>query len=265
MAKIPILDDLLIKATSGQDPKYGRLAMKIYLRVFLLVFGKAFPYLLKGLWNALKGNSEERKKAFLGGTKVWAEDAIYVTKSEVKVFNEINPPEKGHFIFLNHVNEMDFPYDCLVMRKPYLANQVIKKTLFAYWWMLAMGSQVFDNSKARTIAISVRNLIKGLKETSYIVYPEGRNTYTEEIQPIKKGMIKIAFEENIPIYLALKSGVASYQKVQSGNKIGYLGVGYFYPKDFATYSALQDAIQAAMEKAKKELDALTAGMLNPKP
>ncbi|WP_411824854.1 lysophospholipid acyltransferase family protein [Leptospira sp. 'Mane'] len=232
--------------------------MKVYFRVLLLVLGKASPYMIKGIWKAAIGDKKGRIESFLGGSKLWGEDVGGYTKSKVVLFNEINPPEKGHLIFLNHVNEMDFPYDCYVIRKPYLANQVIKKTIVAYWWMLAMGSQVFDNSKARTIALSVKNLLVGVKENSFIVYPEGHNTYKEEIQPLKKGMIKIAFEQKIPIYVALKSGITNYQKQHRHNTIGYMELGTIHPNDFANYESMQSHLQEWMISKKKELDALLA-------
>lgn len=255
MAKIPILDDFLTKALKGQTAEYGHFVIKIYLRVLLLIFGKASPYLVKGLWYAARGKKEERIESFLQGSRVWAEDVRKITKTNLVFFNELKPPVKGHFIFLNHVNEIDFPYDCYAIGRPYLANQVIKKTLFAYWWMVAMGSLVFDNSKAMSIAVSVKNLIAGLATTSYIVYPEGHNSYSEGILPIKKGMVKIAFDQKIPIYLALKSGVTTYQTYRKGNTVGYMEVGFLNPADFAKYEDLQNHLHELMVTKKKELDA----------
>lgn len=258
MAKIPVVDDLIEKNLHGLSVSYGRMVLKIYLRVALLIVGKASPYLMKGLFHAAMGNREARMQAFLEGTKIWANDAKKLTKTTLLKFNEINIPEKGHLVFLNHVNEMDFPYDCYVVRKPFLANQVIKKAIFAYWWMTAMGSQVFDNSKAMSIAVSVRNLIDGLKTTSFIVYPEGHNSYSEEIKSLKKGMIKLAFDNKIPIYLVLKSGVASYQEIQKGNVVGYMGVGFYQPTDYTRWEDLQAVLQKDMEEKKSELDNLVS-------
>lgn len=257
MAKIPVVDDLIKKNLHGLSVHYGRLVMKVYLRITLLVFGKASPYLIRGLYRSFTGNKEARIREFLEGTKIWAEDVLNITKTKLIVFNEINVPEKGHMIFLNHVNEMDFPYDCYVIRKPFLANQVIKKAWFAYWWMVAMGSQVFDNSKAMSVAVSVKNLIEGLKTTSYIVYPEGKNTYSEEILPLKKGMVKIAFDQKIPVFVALKSGLTTYQEYQKGNLVGYLGLGVHDPTDFSSWEEFQTYLNNLMQSKKQELDAIT--------
>lgn len=262
MAKIPIVDSLIEKNLHGLSVQYGRLVMKVYLRVIILVFGKASPYLVRGIYRAITGNTSARIQEFLAGTKVWAEDVQKLTKTKIFIFNEMKVPETGHMIFLNHVNEMDFPYDCYAIRKPFLANQVIKKALFAYWWMKAMGSQVFDNSKAMSIAASVKNLIQGLKTTSYIVYPEGHNSYTEEIKSLKKGMIKIAFDQKIPVYVALKSGIASYQEYQSGNYVGYMEVGIYSPKDFSSWEEMQKFLQDLMQSKKQELDLLLENAKN---
>lgn len=256
MAKIPFLDDYLVRALQGQKPEYGYFVIKIYLRVLILIFGKASPLLVKGLYHSVRRDTPARIEAFLKGSRLWGEDVSKYTNSTLKNFNDINPPVKGHFIFLNHVNELDFPYDCYMIGRPYLANQVIKKTLFAYWWMLAMGSQVFDNSKARTVVKSIKRLLKGLETTSYIVYPEGHNSYSEEIRPLKKGMVKIAFDQKIPIYVAVKSGVSSYQHQRKNNFVGYMEVGIFKPEDFGTFEELQAHLLDVMRAKKKELDAL---------
>jgi 1-acyl-sn-glycerol-3-phosphate acyltransferase len=259
VAKIPFLDDYLVRALQGQKPEYGYFVMRIYLRVVILIFGKASPLLIKGLYHSVRRNKPARIEAFLQGSRLWGEDVSKYTNSTLKNYGEINPPEKGHFIFLNHVNELDFPYDCMMIGRPYLANQVIKKTLFAYWWMLAMGSQVFDNSKARSVVKSIKRLLNGLETTSYIVYPEGHNSYSEEIRPLKKGMVKIAFDQKIPIYVAVKSGVSSYQHQRKNNFVGYMEVGLYNPTDFTKYEDLQNHLFEAMRAKKKELDQLIEG------
>lgn len=210
--------------------------------------------MVAGIFYAIIGKREKQYAAFLRGSKTWGAAVIKMTKTELILKNEIQIPEKGHMIFLNHVNEIDFPYDCLIINKPYLANQVIKKTLIAYWWMKAMGSQVFETSKAATIAVSVRNLLKGLSTTSYIVYPEGHNSYSEIIQPMQKGMIKLAYENKIPVVVALKSGITRYQTEPMFTKVGYKFIGRYEPWTFDSWESFRDFLYETMSKEKISLD-----------
>ncbi|RHX86849.1 lysophospholipid acyltransferase family protein [Leptospira stimsonii] len=240
----------------GRFPKsYRRIVLKTYLITLPLVFSLAFPSLIAGLFFAIIRNQEKKNLAFLRGSATWGGAVQWMTGTKFLKLGEINIPQKGYMVFINHVNELDFPYDCLVVNKPFLANQVIKKTLIAYWWMKAMGSQVFESSKATTIAVSVRNLIKGLHKTSFIVYPEGHNSYTEEIQPMQKGMIKLAFENKIPVVVVLKSGITGYQTKESGFVVAYKQIGSYDPTKFGTWEEFRDFLFETMSKEKKNLDA----------
>ena len=252
---MPVLDSLFEKVLPGQTREYQLLVLNCYARIIPLIFFKAQRHLWKGTYFHSKGDSEKGAREFLVGSKIWSESVIKKTKSTIKLWNEISPPQKHHFLFVNHTNEMDFPFDCYVIGKPYLANQTIKKTFFAYHWMKAMGSEVFDSSKQMSIAMSVKNIIRGLGTTSYIVYPEGRNTYTEEFQQIKKGMVKLAFENKIPIWMCVRSGAASFQKKQSGNTIHYKALGTANPTDFNSTEELLEHLQKTMSAGKAELNA----------
>ncbi len=234
--------------------EYRKLVVKTYFLPLPLVLTVAFPSMMIGIFSAITGNRRRQYDSFLKGSKTWGRAVVKMTRTELIVKNEIPVPDKGHMIFLNHVNEIDFPYDCLIVNKPYLANQVIKKTLIAYWWMKAMGSQVFETSKAATIAVSVRNLIKGLSTNSYIVYPEGHNSYSEIIQPMQKGMIKLAFEHKIPVVLILKSGITRYQTEPYGVKVGYKFIGRYEPWTYESWENFRDFFYETMSQAKIELD-----------
>jgi 1-acyl-sn-glycerol-3-phosphate acyltransferase len=232
---------------------YKKLIISSYLYAPRLMLTSAFPKMLRGILKS-SVRSEHAYKEFLEGSKMWGSGIIKRTKTNLIVTNTIDIPEAGHLVFLNHVNELDFPFDSYVINKPYLANQHIKSTYFAYWWMKAMGSQVFDNSQKRTISQSVKNLVKGLKKHSFVVYPEGQNTYDEAIKPLKKGMIKVSFDNKIPIYIAVKSGVSMLQKQSSGNTIGYRSYGVLQPENFATWEEYRDKIFTILCEEKAALD-----------
>ncbi|MBE7410634.1 MAG: 1-acyl-sn-glycerol-3-phosphate acyltransferase [Leptospiraceae bacterium] len=234
---------------------YQKLVLMTYLRAPEIILRRLKSNLIKGIYYKARGKQQESIRIFLEGSATWGDFVQEMTATKiVKIGNFSEVPESGHIVCINHVNELDFPFDCMIVNKPYLANQVIKNTLFAYWWMKAMGSQVFDYSQSRTIPESVKNLIEGLKNNSYIVYPEGQNTYSEEIKPLKKGMIKIAHEKNIPIALVIKSGIAKFQEKVKGNAIGYKYYGTIQPSKFSKWENLRDELHEIMVQEKNILD-----------
>ncbi|PJZ68074.1 acyltransferase [Leptospira perolatii] len=244
-----------LEARLGRFSKeYRKLVVRVYVVALRLVLTTALPDLIAGLFYAAIGNRPRQYSAFLRGAKKWGNTIRKMTKTNLVLANEMQIPQSGHMIFVNHVNELDFPYDCLTINKPFLANQVIKKTFIAYWWMKAMGSQVFETTKATTIAVSVRKLLKGLATTSYIIYPEGHNSYTEVIHPYLKGMVKIAYENQIPVVLVIKSGITTYQLRSKDATVGYKYLGSFQPTQYSTWEQFRDAMHDLMSKEKEILD-----------
>lgn len=243
----------LLKHLSHLSKDYQNLVVTTYLQVLVQIFANAKWELAKGLFYSTH-NKLKKEQAFMEGSRVWGKKILELTKTELHIYGDTNVPKSEHMIFINHVNELDFPFDSYLLQKPYLANQVIKNTYVAYWWMKAMGSEVFDTSNQRSISFSVRNLQKGLKDHSYVVYPEGHNSYSEEIKMLKKGMVKLAFDNKIPIFLILKSGIAKLQEKQTGNHIGYKFYGIIKPEDFKSHEELKEFIFKTMVEEKKFLD-----------
>lgn len=246
---------------ADQSQDYHWLIVRTYMEAIIVIFTRAKWILVKGIFYSFF-NQEKKANAFLDGSWHWGDKMMKVTNTKLVLANEIKIPEKNYMVFVNHVNELDFPFDCYVIKKPYLANQQIKSSYVAYWWMKAMGSQVFDTSQARTIATSVRNLVDGLKMYSFIVYPEGHNSYNEEIKPLKKGMIKVAFENKIPAVIVLKSGITKFQTKQKGNVIGYKFAGTVDPNQFKTWEEMKDFTFKLMVTEKKNLDEFVASHEN---
>jgi len=244
----------LERAIPGQSAAYRRLVVRVYAAVVPCVLGPGVQHLFKGLFHAALGHDDRKIEEFLDGSVVWGEHVRRITDTTLIRFNEISCPPKGHLILVNHINELDFAFDCLVLRKPYLANEAIKQTFFAYWWMRAMGSEVFDYRNPRTISKSVRAVIAGLERCSYIVYPEGNNSYKEEIGALRKGMLKLAFEHRIPVYVVLKSGGAAFQQQQRGNVVGYHAPGTIDPASFTGWASFRDHVHSLMKSEKPLLD-----------
>lgn len=250
-----MIQRLLESAIPNQTAAYQRLVVRAYAEVAPLILGPGLPHLVRGLFAAVTGRRERRIEHFLEGAGVWGRRVMRFTRTRVVQLEAVACPPSGHLVLVNHVNELDFAFDSLVLRKPYLANHTIKQTLFAYWWMRGMGSQVFDKSQVRTISRSVRALMAALPRQSYIVYPEGGLSYHEPIRPLRKGMVKLAFEQGIPVFVVLKSGMASFQEQQRDNVVAYLPLGTIQPRDFPDWQAFREHIHLRMVAEKPGLDA----------
>jgi 1-acyl-sn-glycerol-3-phosphate acyltransferase len=245
----------LERSIPNQSDAYRRLVVRIYAAVIPCVLGPGLRHFARGLWYAALRRRDAKREAFLDGSVVWGEYVRRMTATRLLRFDAIDCPPAGHLVLVNHVNELDFAFDCLVLRKPYLANEAIKQTFFAYWWMRAMGSKVFDHRSPRTISRSVRELMAALGEQSFIVYPEGNNSYGEEIGAMRKGMLKLAFQHRIPAYIVLKSGMASFQQKQLDNVVGYRAAGIVDPADFPDWTSFRDRVHELMKSEKMMLDA----------
>ncbi|MCB1325517.1 MAG: 1-acyl-sn-glycerol-3-phosphate acyltransferase [Spirochaetales bacterium] len=238
----------------GGGEEYRKLVVKSYATVPALVMTKAFKYARQGTVERARGHYEESLRYFLEGSAVWGDRVRGLANASVVRVNDFEPEPMGSLVFINHVCELDFPFDSLVLKLPYLANQEIKNSVFAYWWMRAMGSEVFDRRDSRTIATSVRNLVARLNDTSFIVYPEGGLSYSEELKPLKKGMVRIAHENRIPIHVIIKSGLTALLEGHPAPVIAYSSAGVVDPGDFADWKALREELTARFREGKAKLD-----------
>lgn len=70
-------------------------------------------------------------------------------------------------------------------------------------------------------------------------------------------MVKIAFDQKIPVFVVLKSGVTTYQNYQKGNVVGYMSLGVHDPTDFSSWEEFQTYLTNLMQTKKQELDVIT--------
>ena len=100
----------------------------------------------------------------------------------------------------------------------------------------------------------MKNLLKSLKHRSFVVYPEGAVTYSEDIKDLKKGMINLSYKLKIPILIILKSGLTGYQENPRNNRIAYKSCGTVEPDSFSSWEEYRDYIFDLMDSEKKKLD-----------
>ena len=252
-----IFDKLLIRKRVGSlSLFYRKLIFLVYSQALICACFNSFFCLIRGLFFIIIRNKSKSQKAFMEGSNIWSKKIMRLLNIEIIYLNKFNIPKNNHFIFINHVNEVDIPLDSLVVKQVFLANQTVKKMIIAYWWTKAMGSEIFDPSKPSTIIRSIRSILKSLKSRCYVVYPEGHNGYKESLQPLMRGIIKIAYDKKIPIYLLLKTGMTQFQKHDHDGKfqIFYKFIDIIEPKDYKTAKEFHQFVESTMNEEKIKLD-----------
>lgn len=162
-------------------------------------------------------------------------------------------PEEGCMVLANHVNWSDFVIDiCLVPRGVYVSRNVLKFLFFpgSLCRDYLYGDVVFfkrgwKDSKAQLYA-DVEGKVK--EGRSVIVYPEGTRNPKAEKLPLKLGLIKLAYEKNIPVYVSMTSGkpdiLDEHRKlVTLGQKIRNRKTDILHPRDYDNFDSFVKAIQ----------------------
>ena len=85
-----------------------------------------------------------------------------------------------------------------------------------------------------------------------IVYAEGTRNNTGERRPLKVGLIKLAYDRGIPLYVSMvsnKYGIVDEKrlKVTLGARVRNKMSGLVRPEDFDGLDAFLDAAQAAWD------------------
>lgn len=173
-----------------------------------------------------------------------------LTGTRIRRDPELNVPERGYFILVNHVNEFEFHFDRYVIRKPFLANQALKVSPFIYAGLRLGAGITFDEFDGRDMVASLERVKGILSETSVLVYPEGRRTFSEEIQNLKTGVLKLAFKRQIPVAPVMKTGMSRLRAF--GNELVYFSPGTVDPAEYTEFGEFFDAVVELMTESKRE-------------
>ena len=175
---------------------------------------------------------------------------VILTGLRLKTEPGLDVPKSGHIILVNHVNEFEFMPDRRVINKPFLANQALKVSPMIYAALRLGAGITFDEFDGRDMAASLGHMQEILKETSVIVYPEGRRTFSEEIQDLKTGVLKMAFKQGIPVTPVMKTGMATLRPFAT--TLHYFSPGTVRPEDHADFRGFFDEVKRLMRESKQE-------------
>lgn len=226
--------------------------------VYLVGFGlnlTATWFFVKTLWLRLRGKRGPTHQDFV-------EELMKFLGPEILEISPA-PTEEGCMVLTNHVNWSDFVIDiCLVPKGVYVSRNILKYlffpgSIFRDW---LYGDVVFfkrgwQASKARLYRDVAEKVAEG---RSVIVYPEGTRNPRAEQLPLKLGLVKLAYERKLPVYVSMTSGKADicdeHRKVVTlGAPIRNRKSRLLAPTDFDTFQAFVAGVQLEWDKLWQEL------------
>lgn len=227
--------------------KYGR---KIKQFVFIIVF---FIYSqFNGLYTALlhKINRLNFNPHPLYLTKILNTNLKKINSNEIK---------KDKCIYLiNHRSWADFwlDYDIVGGNAAYIARKLIKYILGGQALMPLVTKNIifFNRDESKNRHKLYKKILERLKIRNIILYPEGTRNQKNTSKPLKFGVIKLAYENNVPLQIIIcknKEKVFSLKKMKYTTHVDcpYYVSEVILPENYSTLDIFIKHIQKKWDES----------------
>ncbi|WCL50070.1 lysophospholipid acyltransferase family protein [Leptospira sp. GIMC2001] len=200
----------------------------------------------------------------------WMKVFLWTTGRKLEFIpGELNLDDKKRFIICNHTNSLEVPF---VVAIPFLAKKIDSMLSYLggdiidrYWIIpLMMHARIVEAVKYSDKNPNFRNfksdVMRTLRDKSIFLFPEGRRTYTEEIQPMKTGVLKLAYKFKIDLDVFVISGMMGYSSdekysaMRKSKKIYFKYCGSLRAEDFKDFDSMREATENLMKVNKSQLD-----------
>lgn len=141
--------------------------------------------------------------------------------SLVEKYNSHNIVKDKCFYLCNHRSWADFWIDYDIVKGGcYISRNIIKKILFgtSAWAEKANNILFFDRGDTRSKYELYKKILEKINKRNMIIYPEGTRQTSNVSKPLKIGLIKLAYENNIPLQVVITS---NKEKIFSQKKLEY--------------------------------------------
>lgn len=202
----------------------------------------------------------------------WMKVFLFFTRRELVFLpGNLDLNDKKRFIICNHTNSLEVPF---VVALPLLSGNIDAKLSYLggdiidrYWIIpLMMHARIVEAVKYSDKKPNFRNFKKEvlhtLKDKSIFLFPEGMRTYTEEIQPLKTGVLKIAYKFNVELDVFVISGMMGYsgdpqyKAMRKSKKVYFKYCGSLRSEDFSDFDSMLTATEKLMKEEKEKLDSM---------
>ena len=161
---------------------------------------------------------------------------------KLKKINKIKVSTGPNKIFLfNHRSWADFFIDHYICKGTYISRKEVT--------LVSLGPA--DHSSKYKLYDDIKKM---LKKKSILLYPEGTRNTSNKSKPLKFGIIKLGYEQNVPFQIIIvsnKENVINEKKLKINKNIicEYFTSELIYPKDFKTLKEFTNEIQKKWDES----------------
>lgn len=166
---------------------------------------------------------------------------LTISGAKFKTYGLENIPSDKTVLYVsNHRSMLDIPTIVRFSKVPlnFVAKDSLKKMPVFGWWIIANNALLLDRSSPRE---GLKTILKGIERIkageTFVIYPEGTRSKTDDFLPFKQGSLKLASKANVPVIPVAIRGTADVFENNGFNlkaKTIYFSVGE--PIDLNTLS-----------------------------
>lgn len=177
-----------------------------------------------GYWIKLKffkitGQDEKAQEYINRIAGVWAKRLIKQTGSEIKVVGQENLPPGPVLVVSNHQGSFDIPLLLAFLTKPiaFIAKWELRYLPLVSTWMKELQCIFIKRSDLRQTLRAYQNAGQVFAAgQSLVVFPEGTRSKSSQLGDFKRGSLKIALREGIPIVPVAIDGSYKIKEANNG-------------------------------------------------
>jgi 1-acyl-sn-glycerol-3-phosphate acyltransferase len=200
----------------------------------------------------------------------WLRSFLFLTGRTLEFqAGDWNPMSQNRFLICNHTNALEVP---LIVSLPYLSGakniklsylggDIIQRYKIVPLMMHSkiVEAVIYSEQKPnfRDFKTKVLNVIK---TRSIFLYPEGKRTFTEEIQPFETGVMKIAYKYKVDLDVFVVSGMMGYSDLpeyahlKKSKNIYFVFCGTVKAQDFTDFDSFLNKAMNLMKTKKRALE-----------
>ena len=152
-------------------------------------------------------------------------------------------PPNGHFVIFNHVNEFEYPFDPVEGNCTFLFDKAMYRSGLLYIFIQKAGILLKDGSKIKE---SIEEAKLYLEHCNIGFMPEGERSFSDIPNTFKKGLLKFVFQNNFPLIIFYKSGMANLER-----KITYSCSEFIYPDRYLNFEDFYIFVTFKMESLRE--------------